>query len=59
MIRSKIDPAKVKDLAWKDYVKLFEKDLKQAKEKGVDKVPLVMVSDFTFAWRNPCSSFAG
>jgi hypothetical protein len=49
MIRSKIDPSAVKNLAWKDYVKLFEKDVKQAQAKGVDKVPLVMISDFEFA----------
>ncbi|MGH1338188.1 MAG: hypothetical protein ACRBFS_18845 [Aureispira sp.] len=49
MIRSKIDPSKVQELAFKDYAKLFEKALKQAKEKGVDKVPLIMVSDFQFA----------
>ena len=49
MIRSKIDPSTVKDLAWKDYSKLFEKDVKQAQDKGVSKVPLIMVSDFTFA----------
>ncbi|MGH1337153.1 MAG: hypothetical protein ACRBFS_13600 [Aureispira sp.] len=49
MIRSKIDPTKVKDLAWKDYAKLFEKDVKQAQDKGVEKVPLIMISDFTFA----------
>ena len=55
MIRSKIDPSTVKDLAWKDYAKLFEKDVKQAQDKGVEKVPLIMVSDFTFClWRSTC-----
>ena len=49
MIRSKIDPAMVKDIAWKDYVKLFGKDVQQAQDKGVEKVPLIMISDFTFA----------
>lgn len=49
MIRSKIDPNKVKDLAWKDYAKVFEKDVKQAQDKGLEKVPLIMISDFTFA----------
>lgn len=49
MIRSKIDPNQVKNLVWKDYAKLFEKDIKQAQDKGLDKVPLIMISDFTFA----------
>lgn len=49
MIRSKIDPSTVQDLAWKDYAKLLEKDLNQAKDKKVEKVPVVMISDFTFA----------
>lgn len=49
MIRSKIDPSTVQDLAWKDYAKLFEKDIKQAQDKGFAKVPLIMVSDFKFA----------
>lgn len=49
MIRSKINPSTVQDLTWKDYAKLFEKDLKQAQDKDVAKVPLIMVSDFKFA----------
>jgi hypothetical protein len=49
MIKSKIDPDKVKDLKWKEYVKLFQKDIKTAVAKGANKVPVVMVSDFTFA----------
>ena len=49
MIKSKIDPKVVGDLKWKEYTKLFDKDVKQAQAKGVAKVPLVMVSDFKFA----------
>lgn len=36
-------------MTWKDYVKLFDKDVKQAQSKNIDKVPLVMISDFEFA----------
>ncbi|MFK7798974.1 MAG: hypothetical protein AB8E82_16090 [Aureispira sp.] len=49
MIRSKINPSTVQDLSWKDYAKLFEKDIKQAQDKSLAKVPLIMVSDFKFA----------
>jgi tRNA isopentenyl-2-thiomethyl-A-37 hydroxylase MiaE len=49
MIKSKIDPSQVQLLAWKDYVKLLEKDIRQAKSKGLDRVPLVMVANFEFA----------
>ncbi len=49
MIKSKINPDEVKDLKWKDYVKLFQKDIKTAEAKGAKKVPVVMISDFTFA----------
>lgn len=49
MIKSKIDPKVVGSLTWKDYAKLFDKDVKQAQDKGFAKVPLVMVSDYEFA----------
>ena len=49
MIKSKINPDEVKDLKWKDYVKLFQKDIQTAEAKGATKVPVVMISDFTFA----------
>lgn len=49
MIKSKINPQSVKDLKWKEYVKLFQKDIQQAESKGVPKVPVVMISDFEFA----------
>lgn len=49
MIKSKIAPNQVKDLKWKEYVKLFQKDIKLAESKGVEKVPVVMISDFEFA----------
>lgn len=49
MIRSKIDPQSVGTLTWKAYLKLFNKDLKQAQDKGLSQVPLVMISDFVFA----------
>ena len=49
MIKSKIDPSKVKELKWKEYVKLIQKDFKLAASKGVDKVAIVMASDYTFS----------
>ena len=49
MLKSKISPDTVKDLKWKDYVKLLEKDLKQIESKALKTVPVVMISDFTFA----------
>ncbi len=49
MIKSKIDVDKVHELPWKAYVKLLEKDLKQAQDKGVKQLPVVLISDFEFA----------
>jgi hypothetical protein len=49
MIKSKINPDEIKDLKWKEYVKLFQKDIQTAENKGAKKVPVVMISDFTFA----------
>lgn len=49
MLKSKISPSQVKELKWKDYVKLLNKDLKQIEAKGLKNVPVVLVSDFTFA----------
>ncbi len=49
MIKSKINPSQVKDLKWKEYVKLFQKDITTAKNNNVKKVPVVLISNFTFA----------
>jgi hypothetical protein len=49
MIKSKINPNQAKDLKWKDYVKSFQKDITLAKSKGLKQVPVVIISDFTFA----------
>lgn len=49
MIKSKIDPATVQNLKWTEYVKLFQKDIKLAESKGIDKAPIVAISDFKFA----------
>lgn len=49
MIKSKIDPNQAKDLNWKDYVKRFQKDITLAKSKGLEQVPVIIISDFTFA----------
>lgn len=49
MIRSKIDPANVGLLTWKEYCKLLDKDLKQAESKGLEQVPLVVITKFKFA----------
>jgi hypothetical protein len=49
MIKSKIDPSKVKELTWKKYVNLFQKDITLVKTKKLKQVPVVIISDFKFA----------
>jgi hypothetical protein len=49
MLKSKINPAEVKDMVWNDYVKKLRVDMKKAESTGISKTSVVMISDFTFA----------
>ncbi len=48
-MRSKINPEKVHEMLWKDYVKAFQKDIKKAQSEGLESVPIVVISNFKFA----------
>ena len=36
-------------MTWKDYAKLFQKDIALAQSKGLERVPLVVITDYKFA----------
>lgn len=48
-MKSKINPGKVHEMFWKDYVKAFQKDINKAQSEGLKSVPIVVISNFKFA----------